>query len=169
LADATLLSGCGLSDALATGAEQVILVSATPKGPVTWNQRRGPWAVLGAALAALERSGVEAELAETERLSRIVETVGHPLEDGRRAWQDPMTGRIYHAVDVYVIRPERRSVGPLDFDGTRDETSEVAETVADLVEHGYDDAHRQFLDPVVGASAPTGSAGRVLSERPMKL
>lgn len=167
--DATLLSGCGLADALASGAEQVVLVTATSRGPLAWSLRRGPWAVLSAVLAALERSALETELAETERLNRIVETVGHPLDDGQRAWQDPLTGRIYRAVDVYLIRPERRSVGPLDFDGARDVASEVVETVADLVEHGYADAHRQFLDPVVGASAPTGAPVRGFADRPMKL
>jgi hypothetical protein len=167
--DATLLSGCGLGDAFASGAEQVVLVTATPRGALAWNLRRGPWAVLSAMLGALERSALETELAETERLNRIVETVGQPLDDGRRAWQDPVTGRIYRAVDVYLIRPEKRSVGPLDFDGARDAASEVVETVADLVEHGYTDAHRQFLDPVVGASAPTGTPVRGFVDRPVRL
>ena len=156
--DASLAQGCGLADALAAGAEQVILVLGIPVQPINWTARRGPWAAVDALLAASERTGTEAELAETERLNRVVETVGHPGADGRREWQDPLTGRVVRAVEVYVIRPERRVLGPLGFDGVRDSTSDLVEAPADLLEHGYRDAHRLFLGPVVGASAAPGDS-----------
>jgi len=153
LADPQLCAGSGIADALASGAEQVIVVSAMPEAPIGWTSRRGPTAVLESTLAALERSALEAELGETERLNRIVETVGLPVDGGQRAWQDPLTGRVFRAADLYVIRPERRLIGPLAFDGVRD-ASDIPETPADLLEHGYNDAHRRFLGPIVGASAP---------------
>ena len=157
-ADASLSPGCGLADAIAAGAEQVILVAGIPVQPIHWSARRGPWAAVDAVLAASERTVVEAELAETERLNRVVETVGHAGDDGRRQWQDPLTGRVMRAVEVYVIRPERRILGPLGFDGVRDSGSDLVETPADLLEHGYRDAHRLFLGPVVGATAPLADA-----------
>jgi hypothetical protein len=153
-ADASLACGCGLADALAAGAEQIILVTGMPAEPINWAGRRGPWAAVDAVLATAERSGIEAELDETERLNRVVETVGHPGVNGQRQWQDPLNGRILQAVEVYVIRPERRTLGPLAFDGVRDSTSDLVETPEDLMQHGYQDAHRLFLGPVVGATAP---------------
>ena len=41
LTDATLVSGCGLGEALAAGAEQVIVVSPTPEQPAPPARRRG--------------------------------------------------------------------------------------------------------------------------------
>jgi hypothetical protein len=154
-ADASLACGCGLADALAAGAEQIVLVAGMPAEPINWAERRGPWAAVDAVLATAERSGIEAELAETERLNRVVETVGHPGASGQRQWQDPLNGRVLQAVNVYVVRPERRTLGPLAFDGVRDSTSDLVETPEDLMQRGYQDAHRLFLGPVVGATAPS--------------
>ncbi len=53
---------------------------------------------------------------------------------------------------LYVIRPEHNPVGPLDFAGVHDERSDRRYSVAELVDRGYEDAYRQFIDPVVGAS-----------------
>jgi hypothetical protein len=97
---------------------------------------------------------MDRDLAHAARVSRMVETLGHRTEDGGRAWQDPETGRLYRDFALYVIRPNRRRLGPLDLDGARDPTSEVEETLADLLEQGYRDAYRLFVEPVVGATAP---------------
>jgi hypothetical protein len=152
LADATLAGGCGLADALAAGAEQVILVSAVPESPSPPLRRRGIRAAADALLATLERQGLEAEVSESERMNRLVETLGHRTDDGGRAWQDPATGRIFRDVSLYVIRPERRSLGPLELDGAQDPATEVLETTDDLGELGYRDAYRLFVEPVVGAA-----------------
>jgi hypothetical protein len=53
---------------------------------------------------------------------------------------------------LYVIRPEHNPLGPLDFGGVYDERSDRRYTLAELVDRGYQDAYRQFIDPVVGAS-----------------
>jgi hypothetical protein len=63
-----------------------------------------------------------------------------------------VTGRRIDAARV-VLRPERRALGPLELDGALDPASEVEET-DDLMERGYRDAYRLFVEPVVG-SAPT--------------
>ena len=152
LADACLVAGCGVAEAVAAGAEQVIVVSATPESASLPPRRRGAKALADALVATLERQAVDPELAEVDRINRLVETLGHRTDDGGRAWQDPVTGRLYRALPVYVVRPERRALGPLELDGALDPASEVEETLDDLLERGYRDAYRLFVEPVVGAS-----------------
>ncbi len=91
------------------------------------------------------------EVEETERINRIVDTLGHRTDDGGRAWEDPSSGRLFRELPLWLVRPERRSVGPAELDGARDPATEVVQTTADLLEQGYRDAYRQFVEPVVGA------------------
>ena len=95
---------------------------------------------------------MERDLREAARINRMVETLGHRMDDGGRAWQDPATGRVYRDFALYVVRPDRRRLGPLDLDGARHPATEVLETVDDLLEQGYRDAYRVFVEPVVGAA-----------------
>jgi hypothetical protein len=150
LADGTLAAGCGISEAVAAGAEQVIVVSAAPEAAGLPQRRRGVRAIADAVLAALERQSVEQDVATAERMNRMVETLGHRTEAGR-AWQDPATGQMVHDFALYVIRPERRTLGPLELDGARDPATEVVELPSDLLDLGYRDAYRLFVEPVVGA------------------
>jgi hypothetical protein len=53
---------------------------------------------------------------------------------------------------LFVIRPAHNPLGPLDFAGVFDERSDRRYTVAELVDRGYEDAYRQFVEPVVAAS-----------------
>ena len=53
---------------------------------------------------------------------------------------------------VYVISPVHNAVGPFDFAGAYDPASDRRETVSELMQHAYEDAYRQFIEPVVGAS-----------------
>jgi hypothetical protein len=152
LSDATLAMGAGLSEALAAGAEQVIVASAIPATALALPRRRGVRAQLEGALAALERQAVELDLKGAERINRMVETLGHRTEDGGRAWQDPATLRVFRELALYVVRPERRLLGPLELSGARDPSTEVMQTTADLVEQGYRDTYRLFVEPVVGAA-----------------
>ena len=151
LADATLAAGCGISEAVAAGAEQVIVAAGSPQSASPPPRRRGPRAAADGVLAALERQALEGDVRGAERTSRIVETLGHRMEDGGKAWQDPATGRLYRDVPIYVIRPDRRAFGPLELDGAQDPATEVLETPEDLLEQGYRDAYRMFVEPVVGA------------------
>jgi len=151
LAEAALAGGSGLAEALAAGAEQAIVVSATPESAAP-RRRRGPLASLDAALGTLERQAVERDVESAERINRMVETLGHRTEDGGRAWQDPATGRLYRDFSLYVVRPPRRGLGPLELDGARDPGTDVLETPADLLELGYREAYRLFVEPVVGAA-----------------
>ncbi|PYQ23609.1 MAG: hypothetical protein DMF81_08335 [Acidobacteria bacterium] len=152
LTDATLAAGCGISEAVAAGAEQVIVAAGAPYSASPPPRRRGLRAAADGVLAALERQAVEGDVRGAERTNRMVETLGHRTEDGGKAWQDPATGRVYRDVPVYVIRPDRRAFGPLELDGAQDPATEVLETPEDLLEAGYRDAYRMFVEPVVGAS-----------------
>ena len=152
LTDATLVAETGLADAQAAGAEQVIVVSAAPQEPRRNPRKRGPRARVDATLATLEAQALATDLAEAQRLNRIVAALGHRVDDGGRAWEDPDTGRLFRELPLWVVRPLDRSVGPAEFDGARDPATEVVATVADLLEQGYRDAYRQFVEPVVGAA-----------------
>jgi len=169
LADATLAGGSGLAEALAAGAEQVIVVSAAPQTPAAPPRRRGPLAVLDATLSTLERQAVERDGEQAERINRMVETLGHRLEDGGRAWQDPATGRLYRDIALYMVRPARRALGPLELDGARDPASDVLETPADLLEQGYRDTYRLFVEPVVSAVPEPRGALAEQDSQPVEL
>ena len=151
ITDGTLATGCGLAEAIAAGAEQVIVASAAPEAPGLPPRRRGARALADAVLASLERQSLEADLQVAERTNRMIETVGHHTQEGGRAWEDPATGQVLREVGLYVIRPDRRALGPLELDGAQDPTTEVKETPSDLLEQGYRDAYRLFVEPVVGA------------------
>ena len=158
LGDGMLVGGAGLSEAVAAGAEQIILVTAVPEDAPALRTRRGLWANLGSVASALERQAISRDIDSTERMNRMIETLGHATPDGLKAWQDPATGRTYRWVNFWVVRPNRRSLGPLDLDGSQEPTTEVVDEVTDLVEQGYKDACRQFVEPVVGA-APVVAGG----------
>jgi hypothetical protein len=116
-----------LEEVAAAGAEQVILLSATPRAarPHEMHAARGDVAgSAGEQLAAFEAAA----------LRDVVEQ---------------FTGRF---AGLYVIRPDHNAVAPFDFGGSYDERSDRTYTLGELVDRGYEDAYRQFIDPVVGAS-----------------
>ena len=165
LADGSLAGGCGIAEALAAGAEQVIVASAAPETPMLPPRRRGARALADAVLSTLERQAVDAELRGAERTNRMIETIGHHVEDGGRAWQDPVSGRVFREIALYVIRPDRRALGPLELDGAQDPSTEVKETPIDLLEQGYRDAYRLFVEPVVGGVAEPRREEALVGER----
>ena len=69
---------------------------------------------------------------------------------------------------VYLIGPAHNPVGPFDLGGAYDEASDRRQELQELMERAYEDAYRQFIEPVVGASgdqlaraqAAGGAAGR---------
>lgn len=116
------------------GAEQVILVSPSARPARAHELSADRSDLLGGAgeqLAAFEVAGL-------------------------RDVMEQFTGRF---AGLYVIRPDHNPIGPLDFDGVHDERSDRHYGVAELVDRGYEDAYRQFVDPVVGASGDRIEAG----------
>jgi hypothetical protein len=125
---ARLLQEVGLA-----GAEQVILVSASaPPGRAhELNAGRGDLrGRAGEQLGAFEAAG----------LRDILEQF-----DGRFA-------------GLFIIRPGHNPLGPLDFAGVYDERSDRTLPLSELMDRGYGDAYRQFIEPVVGAGGEPAEA-----------
>ncbi len=53
---------------------------------------------------------------------------------------------------VFTIQPEHNPIGPFDFAGEYDDRSDRVQPLPELLNRGYEDAYRQFIEPVVGAS-----------------
>jgi hypothetical protein len=62
---------------------------------------------------------------------------------------------------TFHIKPAHAALGPLDFRGCYDERSDRRLTLGELVDRGYQDAYRQFIDPIVGAGGEQIQAGQV--------
>ncbi len=116
-----------LDEVARAGAEQVIFVSALAP-PAGSRQlapsRRDGRGRLGETLATLEAT----------------------------AERDALRARASCFKATFEIRPVNNPVGPFDFRGCYDPRSDRTHTLAELQERGFDDGHRQFVGPVVGAS-----------------
>jgi hypothetical protein len=108
------------------GMEQVILVSPAPPAAVPHGMRSKPLDLRG----------------RTGELLRSIETA---------ALQDAWSAAVTRFSGVFIIRPDHNPIGPFDFAGTYDEASDRQRTVQELLQQGYDDAYRQFIEPVVAA------------------
>jgi hypothetical protein len=108
------------------GVEQVILVSAAPRPDGPHGLRRPPGTLRG-RIGALVRS-IEAAA----------------LDDAWRAGVSRMGG-------VFVIRPDHNPIGPFDFGGVYDEGSDRERPAGELLVMGYEDAYRQFVEPIAAA------------------
>jgi hypothetical protein len=68
------------------------------------------------------------------------------------AARDALTALFDRFSGVYQIQPTHNAVGLFDAEGSYDERSDRRQSVRELVELGAEDAQRQFIDPVLGAS-----------------
>ncbi len=53
---------------------------------------------------------------------------------------------------LFVIQSLHNPIGPLDFSGAYDERSDRNQSLTELMDRGYEDAYRQFIEPVVGGA-----------------
>lgn len=127
LSDRTASLSRLLEEAAAAGAEQLILVSAAPEPPAPHALRPTRGDVLGQ---------IGEHLGSAESVA---------LADALRHLQHRFQG-------TYVIRPSHNPVRPLDLAGAFDERSDRTHSLEELVERGYEDAYRQFIEPVLGDS-----------------
>lgn len=116
-----------LEEAAAAGAEQVLIVAATPGPP-------GPHELRPSRLDGLGRAGEQIASSETAALSDAIRHLHHRFQG------------------VYLIRPSHNPIRPLDLSGAYDEKSDRLHTLDELMERGYEDAYRQFIEPFLGAS-----------------
>ena len=116
-----------LEEVLNAGVEQAIVVSSTAEltGPHTLSAgRRDARGRAGEYLASMEAAAV----------------------------RDAVSSRVGQFDGLFLVRPTHNPLGPFDFAGAYDERSDRRQTLSELVDRGYQDAYRQFIDPVIGAS-----------------
>ena len=110
----------------ALGVEQIVLIS--PAGPAAL-----PHGMRTRPLELRSRMG---------EVVRSIETAA--LDDAARAAAARFSG-------VFVIRPDHNPIGPFDFSGVYDEASDRRRSIGELMQQGYADAYRQFIEPTVAA------------------
>ena len=118
-----------LEEAAAAGVEQVLLVSAAPEPPAPHELR----AARGRRAAAGWASGWPARR--------------------RRRCATPCASRTHRFHAVFVIRPDAqpgagRSISPAPYD---ERLGSPCRSTS-CMERGYEDAYRQFIEPVLGAA-----------------
>lgn len=116
-----------LEEAAAAGAEQVILVSASPEPP-------GPHELARPRLDPFGRLSEHTASMESASVRDAIRHVQHRF----RA--------------VYQIRPSHNPVGAFDLGGAYDERSDRHHSLGELMERGYEDAYRDFIEPIVAVS-----------------
>ena len=116
-----------LEEVAHAGVRQVVLVTAAARSdtPHSLTPRRvHPRARLGDYLSSAEAAAVR-------------DAIG-----AASGWFDAL----------FVVRPHHNPVAALDAGGAFDPQSDRWQTAGELIDRGYEDAYRQFVDPVVGAS-----------------
>jgi hypothetical protein len=117
--------------------EQVVLVSAVAEIP-------GPHALAAARIDGRGRIG---EYFQSFEASVVRDAVCAP---------SPPLPR------VFLVRPVHNPLGPFDFAGGFDDRSDRPLPLEELIGRGYEDAHHQFINLVVGASGEW--IGRAMSD-----
>jgi hypothetical protein len=117
-----------LEELMDLDVEQILVVSAAPDA-------RGPHALAPPRLDGRGRLGQYLQSAEAAA-----------VRDSLRL----ASGRL--AVRIFSIRPAHNPVGPFDFRGGFDDRSDRRQPLGELIARGYEDAYRQFIEPIVGAS-----------------
>ncbi len=116
-----------LEEASAAGAEQVIVVSADApldRAHALSARQVDPRALLADYLAGEETAST----------------------------RDALTALFDRFSGVFQIQPAHNPIGPFAFAGAYDERSDRVQPLKELMDRGYEDAYRQFIEPVVGAS-----------------
>jgi hypothetical protein len=111
------------------GVEQAVIVSAAP-------ELAGPHALAAARLDGKGRVGEYLQSAEASA-----------VRDATR-----LAATRVPRMSTFTIRPGHNPIGPFDFGGEYDDRSDRRQPLTELMSLGYQDAYRQFIEPVVGAS-----------------
>jgi len=109
------------------GVKQVVLVAAA-------SEIEGPHALAGARRDGRGRVG---EYVQTSEVAAV---------------RDALQFAARRLPRLFTIRPGHNPLGPFDFAGGYDERSDRPQPLRELMARGYEDAYRQFIEPVVGAS-----------------
>ncbi len=108
----------------ALGVEQAIVVSAAAESP-------GAHALPAPRLEGRARVGEYLQSAEAALVTDATRAAGRRIPR------------------VFTIRPAHNPIGPFDTRGGFDDRSDRRQPLSELMTSGYEDAYRQFIDPVV--------------------
>lgn len=131
-----------LREVVAAGATQIIVVSAAP--PVA-----APHALSKPSFEPRSRIG---EVLDAFEAAAVVDAVG--------TWRDRVSA-------LYPIQLAHNPVGAFAFAGRNDERSDRHVRIDELIERGYEDAYRQFLEPVIGGSGEQIHGATVVGPTPL--
>jgi hypothetical protein len=106
--------------------QQIVMVSAAPESP-------GPHTLVQPRLDGLGRIG---DYLQASEAAMVHDIAGIGRETGPQ---------------VFTIRPTHNAIGPFDFAGGFDDRSDRRQSLAELLNRGYEDAYLQFIEPIVGA------------------
>lgn len=131
-----------VEEAVLAGAEQIILVAPSP----------------------LAAKAHELSASRSDLRGRAGEQLAAFEAASLRDVQEQFAGRF---AGFFVIRPAHHPLASFDFGGVYDERSDRVQTLGELVDRGYEDAYRQFIEPVVGAgSEPAETVHRANGGQP---
>lgn len=167
-------------DALAAGASLPVLTAGHPMSFAVDGFWRGETHVLsdrvGAVARLLDESAaagarqvviVSAASAQDRphglgpRRQTLRARAGESFAGGElAALQDALTPRQQLFEGTFHIAPLHSPMGPFDFRGCRDDRSDRTYPLTELIDRGYEDAYRQFIEPVVGGSGERLQASR---------
>lgn len=116
-----------VAELVALEVQQIVLVTGAPESA-------GPHQLAASRLDGRGRIGAYLQSSESATVRDLVAAVGE-------GWPH-----------IFVVRPAHNPLGPFDFAGGFDDRSHRKPTLAELMALGYEDAYRQFIEPVVGAS-----------------
>jgi hypothetical protein len=116
-----------LEETAAAGVTQAIIVTAVAPAPVP-HRLRVPGLDVRSRLGEFQSAAEWAALRDALEMARL------------------------RFDSVFLISPSHNPVGPFDMTGAYDEASDRRQDLHELMERAYEDAYRQFIEPVVGAS-----------------
>jgi hypothetical protein len=116
-----------LEEVAEAGVSQVIIVTAVAPAAA-------PHRLRALRLDLTGRFGEFQSAAESAALRDALESIGPRFDS------------------VYTIQPVHNAIGPFDLAGAYDEASDRHQDLSELMERAYEDAYRQFIEPVIGAS-----------------
>jgi hypothetical protein len=116
-----------LEEVATAGATQVIVVSAVAPVPA-------------AHMLRVPRLDLRSKLGEFQTIAEAA-ALRDALEMARLRFDS-----------LYTITPAHNPIGPFDVGGAYDEASDRRQDLSELIARAYEDAYRQFIEPVVGAS-----------------
>jgi hypothetical protein len=116
-----------LDEVLAAGAEQVIVVSAV-------SSASQPHALVAPRLDGFGKLG---EWLASQEAAAVRDATGTRRASFR---------------NLHLIVPAHNPTGPLDFAGAYDDRSDRVQGFPEVMARGYEDAYRQFIEPVVGGA-----------------